>query len=130
VAFGPRPRDFGRKVNRKVVRLAFQRALSEKVAKDQVKVLDSLELDEGKTREVAGLLKAIDVSGPVLVVVDTIDEKLERAARNVPDLELAAAAKVHVYDILRYPVLVTTREGFAVLKERLEGRAAGSGNDG
>lgn len=121
-AFGPHPRSFAQKVNRKVARLAFCRALSEKLAAEAVQVVDSLDFAEPKTRELAGVLKALKIEGPVLVVVDAIEKNLDLASRNMAKVELVEAARVHAYQVVRYPVIVATRAGFEGLAARLEGK--------
>jgi large subunit ribosomal protein L4 len=119
VAFGPRPRSYEKKVNRKAARLAFKRAFSERVAAGQVKVLDQFDLAEPKTKAFASVLKSLDVAGPVLFVVETIDKKLALASRNIPDVEVVRAKDVNVYQLARYPLIVVCREGLGTLEERL-----------
>lgn len=121
VAFGPHPRSYENKVNKKVARLAFQRAFSDKVAAGQVKVLDELTLAEPKTKLFAGLMKALSVKAPALFVMDKIDSKVSIAARNIPLVEIADADSVNVYQLLRYPVLVANKAGMEKLKARLKG---------
>lgn len=119
VAFGPHPRDFGVKVNRKVARLAFRRALSAKIQAGDVRVVDALQVSEARTRELAGMLKALGVGDKALIVVDRVDEKLLRAGRNLPGVEIVRAADADVYRLLRYPAIVASREGMETLCSRL-----------
>jgi large subunit ribosomal protein L4 len=124
VAFGPKPRSYESKVNRKVARLAFRRVLSEKISTGSIKVVESLDLKSPKTGAMAGLIKALGVSRPVLVVADQVGGNLGLACRNIPLLELAGAGEVNVYQLLRYPVVVATRAAMAKLEARLaEGKA-------
>ena len=117
--FGPRPRDYGVKVNRKVSRLAFRRALSEALGAGAVRVVEPLAVEAPKTRAFAALLKAQGITGPVLVVVDTVERDLALAARNVPRVELVRAADVNVYQLLRYPVVLASSAGLEQLMARL-----------
>ena len=119
--FGPRPRYYGQKVNKKVARLAFRRALSEKVNDGELRVVEQIAVSEPKTKEFAALLSAQGVSGrPVLVVVDELDRNLRLAARNLPRTEVVKASDVNVYQLLRYPVVIVNSAGMDQLKARLE----------
>jgi len=122
VAFGPHPRSFAQKLNKKVGRLAFQRAFSEKVAAGEVKVVDTLSLQEAKTRAFAALMKALGVTAPALFVVDKVDRNVVLAARNMEGVEVVRASDVNVYQVLRYPALVVSKAGMEQVKARLESR--------
>lgn len=123
VAFGPHPRRYDKKLNAKVARLAFRRALSDKVAGGAVKVVDALELEAAKTRQVVAVLSALGVQGPALLAVERVDATLALAARNLPRVEVACARDLNVYQLLRYPVVVATRSAMEILKGRLADRA-------
>ena len=118
--FGPHPREYGAKVNRKVRELAFRRALSEKLTDGSLRVVDPLTVAEPKTRAAAALLKIHGVSGPALLVAGKVEEALARAVRNLPRVELRAAQDVNVYDLLRYPVILADEAGLARLTARLQ----------
>jgi large subunit ribosomal protein L4 len=122
IVFGPKPRDYRVKVGHKVAQLAFKRALSERIAAGDVRVVDSLSLAEAKTKILAGVLKAMNLGKGALLVVDKMDEALKRAARNIPAVELVQAKDVGVYQVMRYPAVVVTRGGMEALRARLEGR--------
>jgi large subunit ribosomal protein L4 len=124
VTFGPKPRTYGKKVPKKVGRLAFRRAFSERVAAGEVVVLDELSLEAPKTSEMAVLLKALNASRGALIVTAKSDRNLLLSARNIPKVEVALAAEVNTYQMLRYPVVVVTRDGMAVLEERLQAASA------
>jgi large subunit ribosomal protein L4 len=117
--FGPRPRDYSVKVNKKVSKLAFRRALSEALSADVVRVVEPLTIEAPKTKAFAALLKAQGISGPALVVVDTVERDLALAVRNVPRVELVRAADVNVYQLLRYPVVLANSAGLEQLMARL-----------
>ncbi len=120
VVFGPHPRVYGAKVNRKVRDLAFRRALSEMLASGAIRVVEPLSVDEPKTRAAVALLKTHAVSGPVLLVTDKLDENLVRAVQNLPRVALRAARDVNVYQLLRYPLVLASEAGFAELTARLQ----------
>jgi len=126
VAFGPHPRAYGGKVNRKVRRLAFRRAVGDKLAGDEVKLVEDLVLPEGRTKQFLSLLKALGITLPALFVLDRMEENVRRAARNVAGVKVVLAADVDVYDVLRYPVMVVNRAGMQVLLARLGAGAEGA----
>ncbi|HAS81317.1 MAG TPA: 50S ribosomal protein L4 [Verrucomicrobia bacterium] len=117
--FGPRPRDYSVKVNRKVMKLAFRRALSEKLESGAVRVVEPLMVDIPKTKAFAALLKAQQITGAALVIVDTVGMALAMAVRNLPKVELVKAADVNVYQLLRYPVVLVNGAGLEQLMARL-----------
>lgn len=119
VVFGPHPRSYAKKVIKGVASLAYARVISEKFAGGAVRVLNELSLSDGKTRELALVLKNFKVKGAMLLVVEKQDEKLKRAARNMQSLEVCLARDVNVYQLMRYPELIATREAMAVLVDRL-----------
>ena len=118
-AFGPKPRDYSVKVNRKVSKLAFRRALSEKLSSGAVRVVEPIMTEGPKTKAFRALLEAQGVFGPALVVVDTVARDLALAARNVPQVELIKATDVNVYQLLRYPVVLVNGAGLEQLMARL-----------
>jgi large subunit ribosomal protein L4 len=119
VAFGPKPRDFSQKINRKVARLAFTRALSEKIAGGQVLVIEKFDLAEPKTKLLTAMLKKLGIERSALIILDQHDDKVLLAARNLPKVEVATAAEVDVYSLLLYRTLVATQAGFAALTARM-----------
>ncbi len=118
-AFGPKPRSYAVKVNKKVGRLAFRRAFSEKVLTNQIMVLDGLEMAEPKTKLFQDLLKSLKITTPVLIVTDVVDINVCLAARNIPKVKVQRASDVNVYELLRYPQVVITKAGLEVMKQRL-----------
>ncbi|MCX6997134.1 MAG: 50S ribosomal protein L4 [Kiritimatiellaeota bacterium] len=119
VVFGPQPRDYSQKLNKRVARLAFARALSEKLTAGQVLVVDQLELAEPKTRLLLAVLKKMNVTRGVLLVMATVTRNLALAARNLDGVALASAAKVHTYQVLRYPHLVVSQAALEQLEKRM-----------
>lgn len=119
VVFGPHPRDFSKKVNKKTVALAFRRALSEKIAKGAVTVADGLETIEPKTRAVSALLKKIAGGKATLFVTAESNRNLNLAARNVPGVEVTTVAQANTYQVSRYPLIVTDAAGLDALQARI-----------
>ena len=120
VAFGPHPRDFSIKVNKKVVRLAFRRALSERIADGAVKLVEDLSLAAPKTKELRGVLEALGAPS-ALIVVPAWDDNLLLSARNLQGVEVTTARNCSVYQVLRYPAIVMTRAAWEELKPRFSG---------
>jgi len=123
VAFGPKPRCFAQKINKKVTQLAFRRALSDRIAEGAVRIVDDLSISEPRTKQVAALLKNLGADR-CLVVTHGVDPVLSLAARNLPRVEVLAARDVGVYHLVRYPVIVVARAAWEVLAGRLQGKAA------
>lgn len=127
VAFGPHPRDYAQRIPRNVARLAFRRALSEKVMSGGVRVMDELVLAEPKTKVMLALLKTLKVTGAVLIIVDKLDQKIKLSTRNIPRVDVALARNVYPYQLIRYPVLLVTKSGMKILEQRLQAAAAAGG---
>jgi large subunit ribosomal protein L4 len=128
VAFGPKPRVLEQKLPKKVARLAFRRAFSEKISAGEVTVLDSLTLEAPRTKTIADLMKSLEAYSGALIVLDAADKNISLAVRNIPDVAVTTASHVHTYELLRYPQVLVTKAGMDVLTQRLQqsvsGRAA------
>lgn len=130
VAFGPRPRSFGGKLNKKVKRLAFRRALSERVLAGDVRVLDGLTLEQPKTRMLTDILKALKIERSALIVVESVDRNLRLASRNVPGASVVQASDVNALQLLRHPEVIVTRPAMAVVEARLRGKTGEAADEG
>ncbi|MDC0559085.1 50S ribosomal protein L4 [Candidatus Izimaplasma bacterium] len=108
VVFGPHPRKYVLKVNRKVRQLALKSVLSSKVQEDQIKVLDNLVLEDLKTKGMVEVFKNLNVTGKIAVVLAESNENLSLAARNIPGVTVTTVGHVSVYELLNYPTLITT----------------------
>src|SRR5881394_3042675 len=91
VVFGPKPRDFGKKVSRKTKQLALRKALSERLKAGDVVVVDDLKLESPRTKDFVGVLSALDLSGSALIVAQGVDKNLTLASRNVPNVALTTS---------------------------------------
>jgi len=120
--FGPVPRSYDHKLPKKVRRAALRCALSQRLEEGAIKVVDSLEIGEYKTKRVAEILGAIGIDGRgALIVIDAEDTHIERSARNLPRVKVLRAAGLNVYDVLRYPNLVLTSAAVGAIDARLGG---------
>jgi len=116
VALGPKPRQYGFSVNKKVRRLALKSALSSKVLDDELKVLDELPLEEIKTKEVAKVLAALE-TGKTLIVTPETDRKVYLSARNIKGVKVAPATSLNTYDVLNCDTLLLLQGAAAVIEE-------------
>ena len=115
--FGPHPRSYEQRLPRKMKRLALRGALTAKLGDDQVKVIDGFGLGATKTKELAGVLKALDATGRVLVVAPGRDEILELSARNLPTVNVILADSLNVVDLLKADVVLIEQPALARMEE-------------
>jgi large subunit ribosomal protein L4 len=118
VVFGPRPRDFAKKVSKTTRALALRKALSERLKAGDVVVVDELKLSSPKTKDFVGLMSTLELTGTTLVVA-AADKNLTLASRNVPDVALATSDSLNTYDILRPDKLLFTKGAFEKVEARL-----------
>ena len=116
VVFAPKPREYSQKINKKEARLALFSALTAKVNDDKLIVLDSLSMDEPKTKEFAKILENINAS-KALVITDEDSKNVILSAKNIPDVKTEARNEINVYDILKYDSLVMTKDAVKALEE-------------
>ena len=119
VVFGPKPRDFTKKISRSTRQLALRKALSERLKAGDVLVVDDLKLTSPKTREFIGVLAALELKGTTLLVSHGVDKNLLLASRNVPGVELTTGDSLNTYDVLRSDKIVFTRGAFENIEQRL-----------
>jgi large subunit ribosomal protein L4 len=119
VVFGPKPRDFTKKISRSTKQLALRKALSERLRAGDVVVVDELKLGSPKTKDFVGLLTALDLKGTALFVAQTPDNNLKLASRNVGQVALTTSDSLNTYDVLRPDKLVFTRGAFEQVEARL-----------
>ena len=119
VVFGPKPRDFAKKVSKNTRQLALRKALSERLMAGDVVLVDDLKLASPKTKDFVGLMSALDLTGTTLVVSTGMDKNLTLASRNVPGVALSTSDSLNTYDILRPDKLVFTRSAFEKVEARL-----------
>lgn len=105
--FGPIPRSYEFKLNRKVKKAALKSALSARFRDEQLVVINALELDQVSTKGFVDVLRRFEL-GKTLVVVEGDNRNLELSARNLPDVKVLRAEGVNVYDVMKYPHLVLT----------------------
>lgn len=119
VLFGPKPRDYGFSLPKKVRRLALRSALSSKVNEQKLIVLEDLSLTDAKTREMVKVLKALNVDKKALVVTDELNDTVKLSARNIEGVKATQVEGMNVYDLLKYDVIVMTKAAVAKTEEVL-----------
>ena len=119
VLFGPQPRDYSFKVNKKVRKLALKMALSSRVSEEKMTVVKSIDLPEIKTKAFAEVAQNLGLN-KTLIVAKNADKNLEMSARNMPHIKVIEADKLNVYDVLLYPELVMLESAAQDVQERLK----------
>ncbi|HEY4706461.1 MAG TPA: 50S ribosomal protein L4 [Thermodesulfobacteriota bacterium] len=106
--FGPHPRDYSYKLPKKVMKDALRNALALRIKEGRLKVIDSIELSEPRTKAALELLKRHNLEN-ALIVIESENRNLELAVRNLKDFQVQRTGGLNVYDILNYDSLVMTR---------------------
>jgi large subunit ribosomal protein L4 len=119
VVFGPKPRDFSKKVTKAVRRLALRKAMSERLKASEIIVVGDIQLEGPKTRAFTAILKSLQLSGSTLIVTDAVDRNLTLAVRNLPRVELTTSDTLNTYELLRFDKIVFTRSAFEKVDQRL-----------
>ncbi len=117
IALGPKPREYGFDVNKKVRRLAMKSALSSKVAADEMIVVDSLSQDAVKTKEMAEVLKAVNAGKKTLIVLPEKDDVVYKSARNIEGVNVTLVNTLNVYDILNCNTIVAVKDAVSKIEE-------------
>lgn len=119
VVFGPTPRSYTFKLNRKVRRLALKSALSTKVQDNEFMALDAITLNAPKTKDMVKVLANLEAPAKTLIVVDEICENVARSANNIPGVKILDAKRINVYDILNSDKLIMTEAAIKSVEEVL-----------
>jgi len=121
VAFGPRPRDYSQKVNRKMRRLALARALFEQGTAGSISVIESWEASEPKTKSFAELISKMQPERRVLVVDDTISDNVALSGRNIKRVHFAEAGNLNAFDVVRFDNIIFSERALTTLLARVNG---------
>ena len=119
VVFGPRPRDFAKKISKKTRSLALRKALGERLKAGDVVVVDELKLSSPKTKDFVGLMSTLELKGTTLIVSSEADKNLTLASRNIPEVALTTSESLNTYDVLRPNKLLFTKSAFEKVEARL-----------
>lgn len=119
IVFGPSPRSYRMKVNKKVRRLALRSVLSGKLADGELKIIDSLSLDHVKTKDMVAVFNGLEVNGKVALVLGQPNENVQLSARNIAGVKVTSVNHASVYELLNAKYLVLTAEAVKQYEEVL-----------
>lgn len=119
IVFGPKPRSYASKMNRKERRLALKSALAYKVLDKEIKVIDALTLDSNKTKDMKAILSNLKINGKTLIVVEELTENVILATRNIAEVILLEATEINVLDIVSVDNLLITEGAIHKIEEVL-----------
>lgn len=117
--FGPTPRSYAYKLPKKVRRLAIKSALSSKVKNNEIVVLEGLQFDVPKTKEMVKVLKGLNVDRKALIVTRDFEVNVAKSANNIPGVKFVTAEGISVLDVLKHDKLVITKDAVAKVEEVL-----------
>ena len=117
IVFAPKPRSYRFTVNKKVRRLAMKSAFSTKAMENEIIVVDSITMNEYKTKTIVAMLKAIGAEKKTLIVLPEVDSKVIRSASNIPGVKTAQVNTLNVYDILNANKLVIVKDAVSKIEE-------------
>lgn len=119
-AFGPTPRDYTQKINKKEKKLAVRSALTNKVEEGKLFVIDGFNFAEPKTKEMVKVLTDLKLAGKkVLVLLPGNDEAVYKSARNLPKVKTLVVQALNIYDLINYDYIVATKDAVAAIEEVL-----------
>jgi large subunit ribosomal protein L4 len=119
VVFCPRPRSFRKDINKKTRKLALRKALSERFKAGEVLVVDQVQMDQPKTKDVIRLLDQLKVDGTALIVTGEVNANAQLSARNIPYVDVTTSASLNTYDTLKFDCLILTKDALSGLESRL-----------
>jgi large subunit ribosomal protein L4 len=116
--FGPHPRDYAYKLNKKQIKAALCMVLSDKVAGDRLRVVDRLAVEKIGTKAMGIALQKLSPRGSLLI--DVANENLQKSVRNLPQYKYIEPAGINVYNLLKFDEIVVSRQALKVIEERLQ----------
>lgn len=120
VVFAPKPRDFSKKINKRMKFQALISVLSQKVRQDELIVLDSIELAEAKTKQMANICLALNAGKKAMFILGSENANVVRATNNLENAQVAYANLINVYDLVRAGKVFFTKEAIAKIEEVAE----------
>ena len=115
VTFAPKPRDYGLSLSSKMRSLARLQALAQVAKQEKVRLVSGLEEVTGKTKEMADFLKGAGTKGKTLLIIDKLDLKMHRSARNIPGLEVSPLNQINAYAILQANTVFLTESALGII---------------
>lgn len=120
VVFGPQPRDYSKTINKKVKKLALNKALSEAAKNERLFAVPTFSLKSSKTRELVAWIKENKLQENLLIVTKSVDQSAVLASRNIPKVEVINASDVNAEQILRYKQVIIAEDAYPILTNRLK----------
>lgn len=117
ITFGPKPRDYSFHIPKKKLNLAMRSVLSEKVQDENLTVVEGLQFDAPKTKDMLAVLEALSLEGKTLLVLAEEDMNVIKSARNLPNVKLATVEELNVYDTINAGKVLMTKEAVAKVEE-------------
>ncbi len=115
--FGPTPRDYTKKMNKKARRQAIRSALSSKVVSSELVVVDSLSFEQPKTKQMIAVLNNLNVNKKVLIVTNNTENNVQLSARNIPGVKMISADTINVYALLNCDSIIMTQDAVQKVEE-------------
>lgn len=119
VVFGPHPRSYAKKMNRKERRLALKSALSYKVIESEMIVVDAFNMESAKTKDAKVILNNLNATKKVLLVVDELTDNVILATRNLNNVVLVEASEISTYDVIASDNMIITEKAVKAIEEVL-----------
>ena len=117
IVFAPKPRSYRYVLNKKVRRLAIKSAFSSKFIDNNIVVIDSMPMEEYKTKSVVNMLNAVGANGKSLIVLPEIEDRIIKSARNIPGVKTSQVCGLNVYDILNAKKLIILKDSISKIEE-------------
>jgi large subunit ribosomal protein L4 len=122
VVFGPKPRSYKKKLPRRVLKLAFKRALTEKIKTETIKVVENMAFEKPGTKEASKVLNAFGTNKRILIVIEKPEKKIELSFRNIPSVQVELANKVNTYQLLLADMVLATSPVIDAFAKRIAGK--------
>jgi large subunit ribosomal protein L4 len=116
IVFGPKPRDFRISVPKSMRKVAMKSALTSKVQENQMIILESLNFEAPKTKNIIQMLKALEANKALIITAES-NEVVYKSARNIQGINIIPANNINVYDLLKYEKLIITKEAVSKIEE-------------
>lgn len=124
IIFGPKPRDYSKALPKKMRQLAIRCLLSDKVSSGGLKVIEALDIDTPRTKEMSAILTTLEMSPSTIIATAGADAKVIMAARNLPQVKTTPANQLNVVDLLKYDKLLLTEQALEVVQKLWGAEAA------
>ena len=119
VAHGPHPRSYKKKISKKILKLAFRRAFSEKISQSEIILIEDLDLQSPKTKEIYNIYKNLEITRGCLFVVNEVSQNILLSSRNIENVEVISAELLNTYKLLLFKTVVVTKSAMNVIEKRL-----------